>query len=76
MERRGFSGRMEERSDNPNTQKRDTSDVRNYKGVILLCTAYKNYAAILAEKLREEIEGKGSLKHRYASEREEESWIM
>jgi len=33
----------------------DTS-VRNYRGVTLLCTAYKIYAAILAERLREEIE--------------------
>jgi len=35
--------------------------VRNYGGIILLCTVYKIYAAILAEKLREEIELKGSL---------------
>jgi len=45
----------------PIYKKGDTSDVRNYKGVTLLCTAYKIYAAILAEKLRKEIERKGSL---------------
>jgi len=42
-------------------KKGDISNVRNYRGIILLCTAYKIYAAILAERLREEIEGKGSL---------------
>jgi len=42
-------------------KKGDTSDVRNYREIILLCTAYKIYAAILAERLREEIKGKGSL---------------
>jgi len=42
-------------------KKGDTSDVRKYRGIILLCMAYKIYAAILAGKLREEIEGKGSL---------------
>jgi len=45
----------------PIHRKRNTSDVRNYRGVTLTCTTYKIYAAILAETLREEIEGKGSL---------------
>jgi len=35
-------------------KKGDISDVRNYGRATLLCTAYKIYAAILAEKLREE----------------------
>jgi len=41
-------------------KKEDTSDVRNYRRITLLCSAYKIYAAILAERLREE-ERKGSL---------------
>jgi len=45
----------------PIHKKGNTSDVRNYRGITLLCTAYKIYAAILAERLREEIEGMGSL---------------
>jgi len=45
----------------PIHKKGDTSDVRNYRGITLLCTAYKIYAAILAKRLREEIERKGSL---------------
>jgi len=65
MERRGFSERMEERSDN--IQKGGHKCVRKYKEVTLLCTAYKIYAAILAERLREEIEGKDSLPETQAS---------
>jgi len=61
----------------PIPKKRNTNDVRNYRGIILLCTAYKIYAAILAKRLREEIEGKGSLpEHRQVSKREEELWTM
>jgi len=40
--------------------------VRNYRGITLLCT-YKIYAAILAERLRKEIKGKGSLPETQAS---------
>jgi len=45
----------------PIHKKGDTSDVRNYKGITLLCTAYKICAAMLAERLSKEIERKGSL---------------
>jgi len=45
----------------PIYKKGDTSDVKNYKRVTLLCIAYKIYAAILAERLKGEIEGKGNL---------------
>lgn len=45
----------------PIYKKGDAGDVRNYRGITLLCTAYKVYAAILAERLREEIERKGRL---------------
>jgi len=45
----------------PMHKKGDTSDMRNYKRISLLCTAYKIYAAILAERLREEIEEKRNL---------------
>jgi len=45
--------------------------VRNYRGVTLLYTAYKIYAAILAERLRKEIEGKGSLSETQADFRKE-----
>jgi len=53
MERKGFSERIEERSDNPNTQKGGQSDVRNYTGVTFLCTMYKICPAILGETLKE-----------------------
>jgi len=45
----------------PIHKKGDTSDVRNYRGITLLCTPYKIYAAILAERLSKEIERKRSL---------------
>jgi len=65
MERKEFSWRKEEKWRKgvitPIHKKGHTSDMRNYRGVTLLCTAYKIYAAILAERLREEKEGKGSL---------------
>jgi len=45
----------------PIHKKGDTSDMRNYREITLLCTAYKIYAAILAERLSEKIERKGRL---------------
>jgi len=45
----------------PIHKKGNTNDVRNYRGITLLCTAYIIYAAILVERLREEIKGKRSL---------------
>jgi len=45
----------------PIHKKGDTSDVENYRGVTLLCTAYKIYETILAKRLRKEIEEKGNL---------------
>jgi len=45
----------------PIHKKGDTNEVRNYRGITLLCTAYNIYAAILAERLSEEIERKASL---------------
>ncbi|XP_076657564.1 uncharacterized protein LOC143361793 [Halictus rubicundus] len=45
----------------PIAKKRDSRKVKDYRGVTLLQTAYKVYAAILAERLREELEGKGML---------------
>lgn len=32
--------------------------MEEYRGVTLMSTAYKLYAAVLAERMREEIEGK------------------
>ncbi|XP_015440284.1 PREDICTED: uncharacterized protein LOC107195037 [Dufourea novaeangliae] len=37
-------------------KKGDQEDAANYRGISLLCTAYKIYAAVLNEKLKEEIE--------------------
>jgi len=45
----------------PIHKKEDTNDMRNYKEITLQCTAYKIYAAILAEKFRGEIARKESL---------------
>ena len=40
----------------PIFKKGDPKSVENYRGVTLLCTAYKIYAGILAERLRKEVE--------------------
>jgi len=61
MERRGFPEEWRKGVITPTHNKGDRSDVRNYRGITLLCTAYKIYAVILAERLREQIEGEGSL---------------
>lgn len=37
--------------------------MEEYRGVTLMSTAYKLYAAVLAERMREEIEGKGLIPH-------------
>lgn len=37
----------------PIFKKGDMEEVTNYKGVTLLCTAYKIYAAVFAERLRQ-----------------------
>ncbi|XP_076645564.1 uncharacterized protein LOC143355012 [Halictus rubicundus] len=42
-------------------KKRNSRKVEEYRGGTLLQTAYKVYAAILTERLREEVEGKGLL---------------
>jgi len=59
--REGFPEEWRKGVITPIDKKGDISDVRNYKRITLLCTAYKIYAAILAERLSEEIERKGSL---------------
>ncbi|XP_076298035.1 uncharacterized protein LOC143217535 [Lasioglossum baleicum] len=42
----------------PVAKKGDSSVVENYRGITLTQTAYKIYAAVLAERLRQEVEGK------------------
>jgi len=60
----------------PIHKKRDIREVRNYKGIILLCTTYKIYAAILAERLSEERGRETYPKHRQVLEKQEEPWTM
>jgi len=45
----------------PIVKKGEGERVENYRGVTLLSTLYKVYVAVLAEKLREEVERKGSI---------------
>jgi len=58
---KGFPEEWRKKAITPIHKKGDTSDVKNYRKITLLCTAYKIYAAILTETLRGEIERKGSL---------------
>jgi len=53
VERREFPGRMEEGNNFPHTQKRALIEVTNYRGVTLLCLAYKLYAAVFTERRKE-----------------------
>ena len=45
----------------PIVKKGEGEKVEDYRGVTLMQTAYKIYAAVLAERLRKEIEEKGAL---------------
>lgn len=45
----------------PIGKKGDVERAEGYKGVTLLVTAYKVYAMVIAERVREEMEGKGLL---------------
>lgn len=49
--------------------------VENYKGITLLCTAYKIYAEILRKRLEKEIELKGMLPEGQAGIRKGRSTI-
>jgi len=55
---KGFPEEWREGLIAPIYKKGKAGDVRNYRGVTLLCTAYKVYAAILTERLRQEMEEK------------------
>ncbi|XP_018375576.1 PREDICTED: uncharacterized protein LOC108769213 [Trachymyrmex cornetzi] len=45
----------------PVKKKGQGNDVRDYRGISIMPTLYKVYTAVLAERLREEIEGKGMI---------------
>lgn len=45
----------------PVVKRREGERVEDYRGITLTQTAYKVYAAVLAERLREEVESKGIL---------------
>lgn len=45
----------------PIHKKGDPDRMENYRGVTLLCTAYKLYAGVLTERLRAKVEEKGAL---------------
>lgn len=50
----------------PIVKKREGEKAEHYKGVTLMVTAYKVYTMIIAERIREKIEGKGLLSHNQA----------
>jgi len=49
--------------------------VEEYRGVTVMPTLYKVYAAVLAERLREKVEGRGMLYHR-VKQSLEKGWIQ
>lgn len=53
-----LTGGMKEVVVVPVVKREEGERVENYREVTLLQTAYKIYAAVLAERLREEVEGK------------------
>lgn len=55
----GWPERWKERVIVPIIKKGEGEEVKDYRGVTLLPTLYKIYVAVLAERLREEVEGKG-----------------
>lgn len=56
MERRKVSGIMEKRDCDSDSKKRGARGMEDDKGITLIPTAYKIYAMVLAERLREEME--------------------
>ena len=59
----------------PIYKKGDTDKVINYRGITLLSTAYKIYAAVLNERLKNEIEEKNILPEIQAGFRKSRSTI-
>lgn len=57
----GFPDDWRESVISPLHKKGEMTDVRNYRGISLLNTSYKVYAAVLNERLKSDIEGKGIL---------------
>lgn len=47
----------------PIVKKGEGERVEEYRGVTLMTTVYKLYAAVLAERLREDLEGRGVVLH-------------
>lgn len=59
--RKGFPKEWREGVITPIHKKEDKNKVENYRGITLLCTIYKLYASILAERLGKEVEDKNIL---------------
>lgn len=71
-----FSEEWREGVITPIHKKEDKNKVENYRGITLLCTAYKMYANTLMERLRKEIEEKNILQNRRQDlGKEEVRWI-
>lgn len=56
-------------------KKGDPIITSNYRGITLLCTAYKLYAAVLNERIRTDMERKGIIDDTQAGFRKERSTI-
>lgn len=59
--KRRVSQKRKERVIVPIVKKKEGNKVEEYRSITITQTAYKVYAAVLAERLRIEIEGKGQL---------------
>lgn len=56
-----MAGGMEGRGDSTDNEKGKGGRMEEYRGVTVMKTSYKIYVATLAERLREEVEGKGMI---------------
>lgn len=60
----------------PIYKKEDSNRTENYRGISLLCTAYKVYAEVLKIRIERDCEGLNIIPVKMDSEKKKERWIM